>query len=172
MLASLYLGTGNVKAFNELEARHEREYGTTMFRMVRLPKPPRGERRKLFEMPARITAGSLPRLEEVLGACESADGAALDFSRVRGADGPGLEELARFIGRLPDNDDRPELPGIARFMGSLLRAAESPSGSRNMWDVLFSYQMLTGDEKAFDELAVRFALKFGVSPPSFERRRG
>jgi hypothetical protein len=41
-----------------------------------------------------------------------------------------------------------------------------------MWDVLFSYQMLTGDEKAFDELAVRFALKFGVSPPSFERRRG
>jgi hypothetical protein len=169
MLASLYLGTGNVKAFNELEARHEREFGTTMFRMVRVPKPPRGERRKLFPIPARVTAGSLPPIEDVLAACASLDGAALDFSRVRGADGPGLEELARFFGRLPGDDDRPELPGIETFMDALLRAAESPTGSRPMWDVLFSYQMLMANEKAFDELAIRFAVKFGVSPPSFDR---
>jgi hypothetical protein len=171
MLASLYLGTGNIPAFNAIEERHEREFGSTMFRMFHLDKPPRGEHRKLLQMPARVTAGSLPPIEEVLAACQSADGAALDFSRVRGADGPGLQELALFLGQLPDNDDRPELPGMDRFMEGLLRAAESPTGNRLMWDVLFSHQMLVGDEKAFDELAIRFAVKFGVSPPSFDRRR-
>ena len=169
MLASLYLGTGNLPAFNELEARHQREFGTAMFRMDRLPKPARGEHRRIFEMPARIGAGTLPRLEDVLAACRSLEGAALDFSRVRGADGPGLGELAQFFGRLPGDDDRPEFPGIDRFLDSLLRAAESPAGNRLMWDVLFSYQMLLGDEKAFDDLAIRFAVKFGVSPPSFDR---
>jgi hypothetical protein len=171
MLASLYLGTGNIPAFNALEQRHEQEFGSTMFRMFRLAKPPRGEHRKVVELPPRITAGSLPPVAEVLAACRSPEGAALDFSRVRGADGPGLQELALFLGQLPDNEDRPELAGIDRFMDSLLRAAESPAGSRLMWDVLFSHQMLMGDEKAFDELAIRFAVKFGVSPPSFDRKK-
>lgn len=171
MLASLYLGTGNIPAFNAIEERHEQEFGSTMFRMFHVARPPRGERRRLLEMPARITAGSLPPIGAVLDACRSPEGAALDFARVRGADGPGLQELALFLGQLPDGEDRPELPGIERFMEGLLRAAESAAGSRLMWDVLFSHQMLIGDEKAFDELAIRFAVKFGVSPPSFDRRR-
>lgn len=170
MLASLYLGTGNIPAFNALEERHESEFGSTMFRMFHAASPPRGEHRRRLEMPARITAGSLPAIEDVLAACRSPEGAALDFSRVRGADGPGLQELALFLGQLPDHAERPELPGIDRFMEGLLRAAESPAGSRLMWDVLFSHQMLVGDEKAFDDLAIRFAVKFGVSPPSFDRR--
>lgn len=171
MLASLYLGTGNIPAFNAIEERHEREFGSTMFRIFHMSKPPRGEHRRLIEMPARITAGSLPPIEDVLAACQSPEGAALDFSRVRGADGPGLQELALFFGQLPDDDDRPELPGIDRFLDGLLRAAESPAGNRLMWDVLFSHQMLVGNEKAFDDLAIRFAVKFGVSPPPFDRRK-
>ncbi len=172
MLASLYLGVGNVSAFNELEARHEKEFGNTMFQVLHAPKPPREESRKLFQMPSRITAGSLPPVDEVLAACASEAGAALDFSRVRGADAPGLQEFTFFLGRLPHNQDRPELPGIERFMGSLLKAAESESGTRLMWDVLFTYHMLVGDEKSFDETAIRYAVKFGVSPPSFDRPKG
>src|SRR5512134_2100859 len=83
MLASLYLGVGNINAFNEIEARHEREFGVTMFQMMRAPKPQREASRKLFQMPARITAGSLPPIEDVLAACASEAGAALDFARVR-----------------------------------------------------------------------------------------
>jgi len=169
MLASLYLGVGNVNAFNELEARHEREFGVTMFRVMHAPKPPREQSRKLFQMPARITAGRLPPTEDVLAACASDAGAALDFSRVRGADAPGLQELIIFLARLPHNQDRPEMPGIERLMTSLLKAAESESGTRLMWDVLFAYHMLMDDEKSFDETALRFAVKFGVSPPSFDR---
>jgi len=172
MLASLYLGVGNVTAFNELEARHEKEFGVTMFQILQAPRPPREESRRLFPMPARITAGSLPPVDEVLAACASESGAALDFSRVRGADAPGLQEFTFFLGRLPHNEDRPELPGVARFMDSLQKAAESESGTRLMWDVLFTYHMLMDDEKAFDETAIRYAVKFGVSPPSFDRPRG
>lgn len=168
MLASLYLGVGNVNAFNELEARHEREFGVTMFQILHVPKPPREESRKLFQMPARITAGSLPPIEEVLAACASDAGAALDFSRVRGADAPGLQEFTFYLGRLPHNQDRPEMPGVERFMDNLQKAAESENGTRLMWDVLFTYHMLVDDEKSFDETALRFAVKFGVSPPSFD----
>ncbi|HSD59286.1 MAG TPA: hypothetical protein VLC55_00330 [Burkholderiales bacterium] len=169
MLASLYLGVGNINAFNEIEMRHEREFGVTMFQMLHAPKPPRDQNRRLFQMPARITAGRLPPIDEVLAACASDAGAALDFSRVRGADAPGLQELSAFLARLPHNQDRPELPGIERLTASLLKAAESESGTRLMWDVLFAYHMLMDDEKSFDETALRFAVKFGVSPPSFDR---
>lgn len=169
MLASLYLGTDNIHAFNELEERHEREFGTPMFSTFHQPKARHDENREVFQMPARIAGGVLPPVEEVLEACASDDGAALDFSRVRGADGAGLQELAAFLARMPHNADRPEMPGIDRFMGSLIKAAESASGTRTMWDVLFTYQRLMGDEKAFDELAIKFAVKFGVSPPSFDR---
>ncbi len=169
MLASLYLGTDNFHAFNELEERHEREFGAPIFPMLHQPRSRHDENREVFQMPTRITAGVLPPVEEVLNACASDDGAALDFSRVRGADGAGLQELAGFLARMPHNADRPEMPGIDRFMGSLIKAAESASGTRTMWDVLFTYQRLLGDEKSFDELAIKFAVKFGVSPPSFDR---
>ncbi len=169
MLASLYLGMDYIDAFSDLEERHEREFGAPIFVSLRQPKARHLGDRQVFQMPARITEGTLPPVEEVLAACASDDGAALDFSRVRGADGPGLREIAAFLGRMPHNADRPEMPGIDRFIEGLVKAAESASGTRNMWDVLFTYKRLMNDEKAFDELAIKFAVKFGVSPPSFDR---
>lgn len=169
MLASLYLGMDNASALSDLEERHEREFGGPIFAGFRQARARHLGNRRVFQMPARITDAALPPIEEVLAACASDDGAALDFSRVRGADGPGLKQLAAFLGRMPHNADRPEMPGIDRFIEGLVKAAESGSGTRNMWDVLFTYKRLMNDEKAFDELAIKFAVKFGVSPPSFER---
>jgi hypothetical protein len=168
MLASLYIGIQDIGAYNALEARHEALYGSPSFNVPLRPKAPREPQRKLFEMPARLVKGNLPPLQDVLEACASDEGAALEFSRVRGMDADGMLELAAFFSHLPHGRSRPELPGIDRFIDGLIKAARSSTGSPPMWEVLFAYHRLINDESGFDDLAVKYAEKFGVSPPPFE----
>jgi hypothetical protein len=168
MLGALYIGIQNIKAFNALEVRHETLYGSPMFNLPFQPKAPRDAQRKLFEMPARIVRGNLPALQDVLEACAADEGAALDFSRVRGMDVEGMLGLCTFFSHLPRGRSRPELAGIERLLEGLLKAAQSSSGAPAMWEVMFAYHRLMSDENAFEELAVKFAGKFGVSPPPYE----
>jgi hypothetical protein len=168
MLAALYVGIQDIAAFNALEARHEALYGSPSFNVPLRPKAPREPQRKLFEMPTRLVRGNLPALQDVLEACASDEGAALEFSRVRGMDADGMVELAAFFSHLPHGRSRPELPGIERFIDGLVKAAQSSSGAPPMWEVLFAYYRLINDETGFEDLAVKFAERFSVSPPPFE----
>lgn len=167
LLGALYVGTGRIAEFNDLEKRHETAFGSPMYVMLQQPKPARDPRRIVFEMHGRIVQGSTPDLGAVLEACASEDGAALDFSRVRGADAEGLKELAKFFAELPRDGTRPECPGVERFITTLEKAAESETATPEMWSVLFDYKRFLNDEPGFDDLCIKYAVRFGISPPSW-----
>lgn len=167
LVGALYVGMGRVAEFNALEQRHAVVFGSPMYVMLQQPKPPRDPRRIVFELPNNIVRGSLPDTAAVLKACASEDGAALDFSRVRGADADGLNELAKCFADLPRGATRPQCPGIERFIGTLEKAAESSTAVPEMWSVLFEYQRFLNDEQGFDDLCIRYAVRSGISPPSW-----
>jgi hypothetical protein len=167
LLASLYLGTDDMHGFNDLEARHQQVFGTPMYAILRQPRPPRDARRKLFDLPARITKGALPPVEDVITACTEPPGATLDFTRVRGADAGGLQDLAQLFASLPCDHHRPEMPGADRFITGLESAARSQSTRRVMWELLFAYDRLIQDQAMFEEHAVEFAARYNVPPPAF-----
>ncbi|HSD59285.1 MAG TPA: hypothetical protein VLC55_00325 [Burkholderiales bacterium] len=167
LLASLYVGTDQIKTLNELESRHEKLFGAPMFAITHQPRFERDARRKLFDIPARITKGVLPPVEDFLAACAAHAGAMMDFSRVRGADPGGLQDLAQLFNRLPRDHTRPLMLAIERFINGLQKAAFSPSGTPGMWEVLFAYLRLTDNEPAFETLAVTYASKFGAPAPPY-----
>lgn len=167
LLGALYMGMGHITQFNDLEKRHEATFGTPMYVMLQQPKPVRDPRRIVFEMPNRIIKDSLPDTGAVLEACASEDGAGLDFTRVRGADADGLQELAKFFAHLPRDATRPECPGVERFITTLEKTAESAAATPEMWSVLFEYKRFLNDQEGFDDLCIRYAVRFGISPPSW-----
>lgn len=167
LLASLYLGTSRMKEFTDLERRHEETFGTPIFADLRQESAPRDTQRSVFDMPKKIIHGSLPDIAAVLEACASKKGALLDFSRVNGADAAGLKELAAYFSKLPRDDTKPEMPGVERFIASLEKAADSSVATEEMWQMLFEHQRFCNNVDAFDELAIRYAEHFGISPPSW-----
>lgn len=167
LLASLYMGTDQIKTLNELESKHEELFGAPMFAITHQPRFTRDAQRKLFDIPARITRGLLPPVEDFLAACAAPEGAMMDFSRVRGADPGGLQDLAELFNRLPRDHTQPLMLAIERFINGLQKAAFSPSGTPGMWEVLFAYLRLTANEPAFETLAVTYASKFGAPPPAY-----
>jgi hypothetical protein len=167
LLGALYIGTDRIKALNALEDRHEALFGNRMFVIPQQRRVQRTPTRRLFDMPARITKGSLPSATEVIEACAGPGGAEFDFSRVRGADAGGLAELRELFARMPRDNHRPHLLGVEPFVNGLLKAAASPGGSRLMWEVLFAYLRMTNNETAFSSLAPAFAARFQSAPPKF-----
>lgn len=159
LLGALYIGTDRIKELNALEAKHQEIFGATIFTIPQQRRVERSSTRKLFDMPARITAGGLPSMEEVLAACASPEGAQFDFSRVRGADAGGVEELRGLFSRLP-RDRRPVMLGIEPVIDGLLRTASSPIGTKPMWQVLFEYHRFAGNDAAVRDLMARFRARF------------
>lgn len=167
MLASLYLGANRMSDFTTLEARHEEVFGTPIFANFRQESAPRDTQRIVFDMPKKIVQGSLPDIAAVLEACAAPEGALLEFSRVNGADIGGLKELTEYFSKLPRDDTKPEIPGMERFITSLEKAADSSVATEEMWQMLFEYRRFCNDADIFDELAIRYAEHFGISPPSW-----
>lgn len=167
LLGALYLGTDRIKALNALEDRHEAMFGARMFSVPQQRQVQRTAARRLFDLPARITRGSLPAVAEVAEAGLLPEGAELDFSRVRGADAAGLEDLRDLFAGLPRDNHRPHMLGVEPFINGLLKVAAGPTGSRLMWEVLFAYLRLTNNETAYSDLAGAFLARFNTPAPKF-----
>lgn len=61
-----------------------------------------------------------------------------------------------------------ELKQIDHFIARLQNKAEASTNTRAIWDVLFAYERLQDNRKAFEEKAIQFAILYGISPPSWE----
>lgn len=167
LLAYLYLGTNRLDKFDSLNMRHVEKFGSPI--SVNSPKQEMqiDSDRVIFEMPDKIVKGSLPDIALVEEACASDKGATLNFANVHGADTGGLKELVEFFAKLPHDQTKPEISGIDRFISSLEKAANDSSGTQEMWNLLFEFSRFCDDIDNFDELAIKFAIRFSISPPSW-----
>lgn len=166
LLAALYLGDERESSLKELETKYQYNFGLPVFRDPEQEKAPVA-RCKVFVMPEKISPGTLPDVAAVRAACVEAPGARLDFRKVHSIGTGGLAELTTFFSQLPTGDQKPEMPGVERFVVSLEKAIEQDRASKESWDALFAYWRLLGRQDTFDDLAIQYAVKTGISPPSW-----
>jgi hypothetical protein len=167
MLAHLYLGVNRLENFNSLNKRHEETFGKPISVSPPMQEMQIDSDRVVFDMPNKIVCGSLPDITLVGEGCASSKGAMLNFANVHGADTGGLKELAEFFKKLPHDQTKPVISGIDHFITSLEKVANDSSGTQEMWDLLFEYCRFCDDIDTFDELAIKFAIRFSISPPSW-----
>tara|TARA_R110002073_G_scaffold287129_2_gene451837 strand:+ start:7415 stop:8080 length:666 start_codon:yes stop_codon:yes gene_type:complete len=167
LLASLYLGINRINDFNTLKDQYEDYFNASIFTELCHNDLPQFTSSIVFEIPQKITHGSLPEITTVIEACHSPRGALLDFSKVRGADIKGLKTLTQFFTQLSNDNTKPKTLGIDRFIANLKKTAGSDSGTEAMWNTLFEYYRFCDDMDAFDDIAIRYAVHFSISPPSW-----
>jgi hypothetical protein len=165
LLAAFYLGTKRMSDFNSLNQQYEDNFDAPIFAELQQEHSSRKTFRIIFEIPQKIMHDSLPDITAVCRACVSPTGALIDFSDVRGADKGGLKALTKFLSQLPHDHARPETPGLDRFISKLEKMADSKEGTEEIWDLLFEYQRFCNDTHTFDELSIKYAIRFGISPP-------
>lgn len=167
LLAYLYLGANRMDDFSSLDRRYEETFGAPIFVNIPQERSQLNPDRVIFKMPQKIVSGSLPDITSVQETCASSKVAVLDFSRVHGADTNGLKELVELFSQLPHDQTKPEMVAIDRFISSLGKAADDTTGTQEMWSMLFEYKRFCNDIDAFDDLAIKFATRFDISPPSW-----
>ncbi|GJL73042.1 MAG: hypothetical protein NMNS01_22410 [Nitrosomonas sp.] len=165
LLAAFYLGTKRVSDFNSLTQQYEDNFDAPIFAELQQDQSSRKTFRIVFEIPQKIIHNSLPDITAVCKACVTPTGALIDFSSVRGADKSGLKTLTQFLSQLPHDHTRPETPGLSRFISKLEKMADSKEGTEEIWSLLFEYQRFCNDTHTFDELSIKYAIRFGISPP-------
>lgn len=167
LLASFYLGTNRINEFNAIKTQYEDYFNSSVFTELCHDERPQSTPPVAFELPKKLTQGSLPEITTILEAYHSQREALIDFSNVCGADCKGLKALAQFLKQLESNQIKPATPGLDKFIANLEKNAESKSGSEVLWNTLFEYYRFCGDEDRFDDLAIRYAMQFSISPPSW-----
>ena len=166
LLAILYLHLDRADAFAKLAARFEERFDKSV--LAQLPRTTQPiAKRIVFDMPPKITQSALPDIIAVMNACRSPGGALVNFATIRGVDAGGLKGLAQFFSQLPRDAKKPELPGVERFIAAIEKNAQSDKSGQEPWRLLFEYQRFCGDESAFDEVAIQFAMRYSISTPSW-----
>lgn len=175
LLAMFYLTNGRTHDLAKIEKRYQALFGKSLSADLKKKyalwfKESPGSEAVTFaiEMPVKITAATLPDNEIIRRECRSSGGVVVDFSQVQEIDTEGLRKLGSFFSVLANENTKPVLKQVDRFMMCLQKKAEEQTGMHSMWDVLFAYDRFREDKDAFDERAIRFAVHYGISPPSWE----
>lgn len=166
LLGGLYLGTNLITKFNKLESQYKNAFGRSLF-------PEFGERNHIeeqivFRMPPNIRPELLPDITAVQQACcSSHKKVSVNFFDVKESSSEGLNALATFFLSLINVRNKPEITDIDHFILDLEKKAMASNKVNSMWDVLFAYKRLCDDVKGFDNLALKFAIQYSISPPSW-----
>ena len=165
LLGGLYLGTNLTNKFNKLSQQYQNFFGKPLF--PEFEEKNRAAEQLLFRMPANIVPELLPNTTEVEQACNSRKKVTIDFSDVKESSAEGLNALAVLFLTLVKVNNKPEIIFINDFISDLEKKAITNNKVNTMWDVLFAYKRLCNDVKGFDNLALKFAIQYSISPPSW-----
>lgn len=165
LLGGLYLGANLNTKFNKLANQYKNFFGKPLF--PEFEEKNRAEEQLLFRMPSNIVPELLPNTTEVEQACNSRKKVTIDFSDVKESSAEGLSTLAAFFLSLAKVSNKPEIIDINHFILNLEKKAIASNKVNSVWDVLFAYKRLCDDVKGFDNLALKFAIQYSISPPSW-----
>lgn len=166
LLGGLYLGADLTAKFKKLANQYKNLFGKPLF--PEFEEKNYVEERIVFKIPPNISPELLPDIAAVEQACSSHKKVLIDFSDVKESSSEGLNTLATFfLSLVKVSSNKPEIIDINHFILDLEKKAITSSKVNNMWDVLFAYKRLCNDVKEFDNLALKFAIQYSISPPSW-----
>ncbi|WP_156970643.1 STAS domain-containing protein [Andreprevotia chitinilytica] len=166
---------GNHTAFDELGLQYVVEFETSppLWRdMKSAPTTKPQAATGLVTLPSSLVGDAAnAEIQKILKACERGGPVRLDFSRVTDIDGMAAAELlalwprARKLGA--------QLQGLGVDSVTKMLSGKIESGRRHpaeapYWLLLMEITQTSGEQEAFENLAIDYAVTFEVSPPSWD----
>ena len=120
-----------------------------------------------LELPRLLDKAAGAMLHEGIAAAAKGAVVRIDFSRIEMVDESGAEECAKVLGAARKARRKLQVSGVDRLIAllqDLLRATHSRAVH---WLLLLELYQTLGQQERFEDLAVDYAVRFEVSPPSW-----
>jgi ABC-type transporter Mla MlaB component len=120
----------------------------------------------LITLSGALSGAAQAKLNEAKKALEQKRAVRLDVGKLLGVEPGGCVLLTRFLQGVRRERQGISLNGASQFIQVLQDALRGPHSEP--WLLLLEIYELQGMQNAFEDLAVEYAVKFEVSPPSWE----
>ena len=125
-----------------------------------------------LELPRLLDQAAADKLGDELAAAAANALTLIDFSRIEMIDEAGASECTRILEAARKAKRRLQVSGVDRLI-ALLKDLNRATHSRPAhWLFLLELYQTLGQEEAFEDLAVDYAVRFEVSPPSWTAVQG
>jgi anti-anti-sigma regulatory factor len=122
----------------------------------------------LVGLPEVLDVSAAKQLDERIAAVAQTTPLRLDFSQITQIESSGAESVSRILNRATKGKRKLQISGIKGLIKTLQERTESPSDQTGPWLLLLAVYQLLGRQEEFEDLAVNYAVRFEVSPPSWE----
>lgn len=168
MLFDLYRVTGRSDAFEKLAVNFAMRFETS---------PPMWAAGKALQPAAPVKVLNLPPLLDALAAGRLRDDLAhvgksaplrVEFGRTSDIDEDGARLSAAALADSRHLGQHLEVGGVVKFLEVLKRKLNASPGTVAFWLMQLALLQLMGRQKEFEDLAVDYAVRFELSPPSWD----
>jgi len=120
-----------------------------------------------LELPGLLDKKAAATLAEGIATTDKKTAVRIDFSRIEMVDESGAEECAQILGAARKAKRKLQVSGVDRLI-ALLQDLNRATHSRAVhWLLLLELYQTLGQQDNFEDLAVDYAVRFEVSPPSW-----
>jgi ABC-type transporter Mla MlaB component len=120
-----------------------------------------------LELPGLLDKNAAATLREAIGATDKKAVVRIDFSRIEMVDETGADECAKILSAARKAKRKLQVSGVDRLI-ALLQDLNRATHSRSVhWLLLLELYQTLGQQEPFEDLAVDYAVRFEVSPPSW-----
>lgn len=120
-----------------------------------------------LELPGLLDKNSAATLREAIAATDKKAVVRINFSRIEMVDESGADECAKVLSAARKIKRKLQVSGVDRLI-ALLQDLNRATHSRAVhWLLLLELYQTLGQQEQFEDLAVDYAVRFEVSPPSW-----
>ncbi|MEW6118722.1 MAG: STAS domain-containing protein [Pseudomonadota bacterium] len=124
-----------------------------------------------LDLPGLLDRNATAALRDGIDAVDKKAVVRIDFSRIEMVDETGADECAKILATARKAKRKLQVSGVDRFI-ALLQDLNRATHSRAVhWLLLLELYQVLGQQEPFEDLAVDYAVRFEVSPPSWSEVR-
>jgi ABC-type transporter Mla MlaB component len=175
MLFDLYCIQNHEKEFEQLALDYAVRYETSPPVWQRSngngAAKPQQEQATRLELPGLLDKNAVATLQEFISTTDKKAVAHIDFSHIEMVDEAGAAECASILSQALKAKRKMQVSGVDRLI-ALLKDLNRATHSRAVhWLLLLELYQTLGQQDNFENLAVDYAVRFEVSPPSWSEVR-
>jgi ABC-type transporter Mla MlaB component len=171
MLFDLYRVQNREKEFEQLALDYAMQFESSPPVWQKIGGAAKTEASSL-ELPRLLDKAAADKLGDELAAAAANAQTRIDFSRIEMIDEAGASECTRILEAARKAKRRLQVSGVDRLI-ALLKDLNRATHSRPAhWLFLLELYQTLGQEEDFEDLAVDYAVRFEVSPPSWTAVQG
>ena len=171
MLFDLYCVQNREKEFEQLALDYAMRFESSPPVWQRMsgngtPKPQQAQTESL-ELPGLLDRNAATALREGIAATARNTAVRIDFSRIAMVDEAGAEECARILAAARKSKRKLQVSGVDTLTALLQDLNRATHSRAAHWLLLLELYQTLGQQDHFEDLAVDYAVRFEVSPPSW-----